>query len=52
MPSAIARWGNGRIAIALVVLTGLKEVQEWALHGARLFDGVTALEAIDRSGDG
>jgi len=44
----IARWGNGRIAIALVVLTGLKEIQEWALHGARLFDGVTALEAIDQ----
>lgn len=43
----IAGWGNGRIAITLIVLTGLKEIQEWALHGARLFDGVTALEAID-----
>ncbi len=43
----VARWGNGRLAIALVALTGLKEIQEWALHGARLFDGITALEAID-----
>jgi len=29
------------------VLTLLKEVQEWALHGARLFDDITALDAID-----
>ncbi len=43
----VGRWRSGRLAIALVALTGLKEVQEWALHGARLFDGISALEAID-----
>ena len=43
----IARWSRAQIAISLVVLTLLKIVQEWALHGARLFDGITALEAID-----
>jgi hypothetical protein len=44
----IARWSTGQVAVTLVVLTGLKEIQEWALHGARLFDGITALEAIDQ----
>ena len=29
-------------------LLAVKEVQEWALHWARLFDGITALEAIER----
>ncbi len=31
----------------LIVLTGLKELQEWALHGARLFDGISSLDAIE-----
>jgi len=43
----VARWSRARLAVALVVLTGLKEVQEWALHGARLFDSIGTLEAID-----
>jgi len=43
----IARWSRGRLAASLLVLTLLKEVQEWALHGARLFDSISALEAID-----
>ena len=43
----IARWSRGQIGIALIVLTLLKAVQEWALHGARMFDGITALDAID-----
>jgi hypothetical protein len=30
------------------VLTALKEAQEWALHGARLFDGISSLEFLDR----
>ena len=40
------RWSAGRLALVLVVLTGLKEVHEWALHGGRIFDGVTSLEAL------
>ena len=43
----IASWSRGRLAIALIVLTGLKEFQEWALHGARLFDSIGTLEFID-----
>ena len=41
-------WRPATAALALVVLTALKEVQEWALHGARLFDGVSSLEFLDR----
>jgi hypothetical protein len=44
----VARWSPGRLGAVLVVLTLLKEIQEWALHGARLFDSVTALDAIDQ----
>jgi hypothetical protein len=47
-PERIAGWRADWLAVALVALTGLKEIQEWALHGARLFDGITALEAIDQ----
>jgi hypothetical protein len=44
----VADWSARRLGVALVVLTLLKEVQEWALHGARLFDSISALEAIDQ----
>jgi hypothetical protein len=43
----ISDWSRGRLAILLVAVTGLKEIQEWALHGARLFDDIGTLEAID-----
>jgi hypothetical protein len=52
--AAIHRWRPGfrwrplTLASALVALTALKEVQEWALHGARLFDGISSLEFLDR----
>lgn len=42
-------WTAPSLAGALAGLLVVKEVQEWALHGARLFDGITALEAIDRA---
>jgi hypothetical protein len=41
------RWTGPRLALALAGLTLLKELQEWALHGARLFDGITSLEFLD-----
>lgn len=41
-------WRPTTIAAVLVILTALKEVQEWALHGARLFDGISSLEFLDR----
>jgi hypothetical protein len=43
----IGGWSTARIAAALVVLTALKLAQEWALHGARLFDGISSLEFLD-----
>ena len=41
------RWRASTLGITLVVLTGIKEVQEWALHGARLFDGISSLDFLD-----
>lgn len=40
-------WSSARLAIALVLLTGLKELHEWALHGGRIFDGISSLEALE-----
>ena len=40
-------WRPIGIAAALAVLVAVKEVQEWALHGARLFDGINSLQAIE-----
>jgi hypothetical protein len=40
-------WTPLRLIVALAVLTGLKEVHEWALHGGRIFDGISSLDAID-----
>jgi hypothetical protein len=41
-------WRPATLAVVLVGLTAIKEVQEWALHGARLFDGISSLEFLDR----
>lgn len=41
------RWTRPRLAFALAVVAALKEVQEWALHGARLFDAYTIPEFLD-----
>ena len=43
----VAGWSTGRIAVVVVVLTALKEFQEWALHGAKLFDSIGALEFVE-----
>ena len=40
-------WTTARLALALGALLALKELQEWALHWAKLFDSISALEAID-----
>lgn len=42
-------WTAPRLGAAMVPLLAAKELQEWALHWARLFDGITALEAIARA---
>jgi hypothetical protein len=43
----VAQWSRGEVAMSLIALTAIKEAQEWAIHGARLFDSISALEAID-----
>ncbi len=40
-------WSRPRAVVLLVALTALKELHEWALHGGRIFDGISSLEAID-----
>ena len=47
-PARVAGWSIGRLAVVLLALTLLKEGQEWAIHGARLFDGISSLEFLDR----
>jgi len=47
-PQHVRGWSIGRLAVVLVALTLLKEAQEWAIHGARLFDGISSLEFLDR----
>ena len=39
-------WSPRRLAVALVVLTLGKEIQEWALHVGRIFDGYSSLDAL------
>jgi hypothetical protein len=41
-------WTRLQLAAVLVPLIGTKEVQEWALHWARLFDNITFLEALEQ----
>jgi hypothetical protein len=40
-------WTRLQLAVVLVPLIGAKEVQEWALHWARLFDNITFLQALE-----
>ncbi len=40
-------WRPRVLTSALVILLALKEAQEWALHGARLFDGISSLDFLE-----
>ena len=40
-------WTMPRLVVTLAVLTVLKEVQEVAIHGLKLFDGISAVGAVD-----
>ena len=40
-------WRPATTLATLAAVTAVKEVQEWALHGARLFDGISSLEFLD-----
>jgi hypothetical protein len=46
-PARLSAWSASGTAAVLLILTGLKELQEWALHGARLFDGISSLEFLE-----
>ena len=46
-PARVADWSRARLAVMLLALTAVKEGQEWAIHGARLFDGISSLEFLD-----
>ena len=46
-PARVNGWSGLRVAVVLLALTGLKEVQEWALHGGRIFDGISSLEFLE-----
>jgi hypothetical protein len=46
-PARVAGWSRPRLAVALLALTVVKEVQEWAIHGARLFDAIDSLEFLE-----
>jgi hypothetical protein len=41
-------WSARSLVPAMGGLLAVKELQEWALHWAKLFDNITAIEAIDR----
>jgi hypothetical protein len=43
----VGGWSIARLTVVLLALTAVKEAQEWALHGARLFDGISSLEFLD-----
>lgn len=40
-------WTRWRVVVALAVLTALKELHEWALHGGRIFDGISSTEFLE-----
>lgn len=40
-------WTPPSLIAALAGLLAVKEVQEWAIHGARLYDDITARQAIE-----
>lgn len=46
-PARVASWSGHRLVVVLLALTAVKEVQEWAIHGARLFDRISSLEFLD-----
>jgi hypothetical protein len=46
-PDRVAAWSTAWVGAALLALTAAKEVQEWAIHGACLFDGISSLEFLD-----
>jgi hypothetical protein len=41
------QWSGVRLAVVLAAATAVKLLQEWALHGGRIFDGISSLDAID-----
>jgi hypothetical protein len=42
------RWSRVGLAVALIVLTAIKVLQEWALHVGQVFEGFSSLDAVGR----
>lgn len=40
-------WRPATTVAVLAVLVAIKELQEWALHGARLFDSISSLDFLE-----
>ena len=40
------RWSRLRLAVALVAVAAVKELQEWALHVGQVFEGFSSLDAV------
>lgn len=40
------KWSRSAFGATFVALLGVKEVQEWALHVGRVFDGFSSLDAL------
>ena len=43
----VTRWSPWRVITVLAALGAIKAAHEWALHGARLFDGISSHEVLD-----
>jgi hypothetical protein len=41
------QWRPAATGLVLAVLVAIKELQEWALHGARLFDSISSLDFLE-----
>ena len=47
---AVRGWSRARLAAILAGVIVAKLVQEWAIHGAKLFDGISSLEFLELLG--
>ena len=49
-PATVRGWSRLSLAGALLAVIAAKLVQEWAIHGAKLFDGISSLEFLELIG--
>lgn len=49
-PDAVRGWSRWTLLGSLIVVAAAKLVQEWAIHGAKLFDGISSIEFLELLG--